>query len=172
MDIICSLPVYMMNKLEDASRCGGEEGKMAAIVGTIMVSFFIITMLYGIKKKDDEIRKEKPEHKTSVGSYLFTLVLGIGIIVLVWLFVPGMVQSAKILRFQQNELMIDNLVKGGATRAMAREQLIQHRQTEAAIAAQQKAAETQARATRRAADRQASATNNQTNALLQALNRK
>ena len=172
MDAICSLPVYMMNKLEDASRCGGAEGKMAAIVGTIMVSFFMITMFYGIKKKDEEIRKQNPEHRTSVGSYIFTLVLGVGIIALIWLFVPGMVQRAKEFRFQQNELMIDNLVKGGMTRSAARTQVIQQRQAEAALAAQQKAAETQAAATRRAAERQASATDNQTQALLQALNRK
>lgn len=32
MDAICSLPVYMMNKLEDVSRCGGAEGQISTIV--------------------------------------------------------------------------------------------------------------------------------------------
>ena len=34
MDAICNLPVYMMNTLEEASRCGGKEGKAAAIAAS------------------------------------------------------------------------------------------------------------------------------------------
>tara|TARA_Y100000389_G_C17377628_1_gene472540 strand:- start:134 stop:652 length:519 start_codon:yes stop_codon:yes gene_type:complete len=172
MDAICNLPVYMMNTLEEASRCGGKEGKAAAIVATLFVSFAMISMFYSIKKRDDELKKRRPEYKSRIGPYVGIFVIGIIIILLIWLFVPSMVKAAKELKFQENELMVNNLVKGGMTKQDAKTQVIQQRQAEAAIAAQKAAARRQANAMREASRHQASATDRQTDALLAALNKK
>jgi hypothetical protein len=131
-----------------------------------------MVILWSMGKRESEKKKRDPEYKTNYIPLVITIFIWIIVIYLIFLLVPGMVQRSKEFRFQQNELMIDNLVKGGMNRNNARTQVIQQRQAEAALAAQQKSAETQARATRRAADRQASATDRQTNALLQAFNKK
>ncbi len=172
MDAICNLPVYMMNTLEEASRCGGKEGKSAAIVFTLIASFFFIVMLLAIIKKDNEKKKKDRNHKSNYVLYIITLLVWIIVVYLVWLFVPGMVKAAKELKFQENELMVNNLVKGGMTKQDAKAQVIQQRQAEAAIAAREAAARRQANAMREASRHQASATDRQTDALLAALNKK
>jgi len=172
MDVICNLPVYMMNTLEDASRCGGKEGKMAAIVGTLIASFFFIVLLASMRQEEQRRRKTNKNYQTKTMSYVIILLVWFTVIVLIWLLVPNIVKGMKEMSFQENELMINNLVKGGMTKQAAKEQVIQQRQAEAAIAAQEAAARRQERATRRAAERQASATDRQTNALVSALNRK
>ena len=83
------------------------------------------------------------------------------LLALSWGVLPGIMKQMKIDKFNQNELMINNLTQGGMNKTDARIQLLQQRQSTAANEAILQAAREQAQATRE-----------QTNALSRALNSK
>lgn len=161
IETICSLPTYMLNKLEDATKCGAAQGVIAAIIATVFVLIFFVAVIGSINKSERQKKRENPEYKTKITVYLIPLVIFILILLFCWTVIPFLVVTAKEMAFKENELIIDNLVKGGMSREVARTQVIQQRQLEEKIEAQRDAARIQARATDR-----------QTDALTRALERK
>lgn len=149
IETICSLPTYMLNKLEDATKCGAASGVIAAIVATIFVLIFFVAVIASINKSERQKKRENPSYETKITVYLTTVVIFILILLFCWTVIPYLVKTSKEMAFKQNELMIDNLVKGGMSREVARTQVIQQRQLEEQIEAQRDAAKMQARATNR-----------------------
>ena len=169
LDAICNLPTYMLNKLEDATKCGNQEGKLAAIVATVILVFLFIVVVVSIQKEENRKKREIKNYKTSITVYMYTLVIFVLLILAAWTVIPSIIISMKEVRFKENELMINNLVKGGMSKEAARVQVIQKRQLEEKIEAQKEAARIQARATDRQTNKLTNATDRQTDALLKAL---
>ena len=168
-DAICNLPTYMLNKLEDATKCGNQEGKLYAIIATIFLVFIFIAVTVSIYQEENKKKRANRNYKTSLTIYIYPIVLFILLVLAAWTIIPSIARSMKEVRFKENEFMIDNLVKGGMSKEAARAQVIQKRQLEEKLEAQREAARIQARATDRQTNKLSNATDRQTNALLKAL---
>ena len=92
-------------------------------------------------------------------SYIVIVVLWIVLAALIIWLAPAMLIAYKTSRFQENELMIDNLVQGGMTKQNARKEVISQRKSEAAAKAIRDAANRQARSRERQTDRLTNAIN-------------
>jgi len=153
----CRLPIYMLNDLNIVQKCAKSDGNIIAGVLIFIISIGMIMWL--VSKKNKNKKKNEYEEKDSFMSYIVIVVLWIVLAALIIWLAPAMLIAYKTSRFQENELMIDNLVQGGMTKQNARKEVISQRKSEAAAKAIRDAANRQARSRERQTDRLTNAIN-------------
>ena len=152
LDTTCFIPTYAMDSKDTVERCATQGGRITAAIFTFIIIIITISMYYSAMKKYDEATDKKTVSKPNIAIYL--AISGM-LIVITWLTMPALSRFFSMMRWNQNETMINNYMKQGMTRAEAVNRISTLREAQA-----------QRDATLEAGREQAQATNNLAAALL------
>lgn len=144
LDTTCFIPTYAMDSKDTVERCATQSGNISAVIFTILIILSTLAMYTKAKKKHDEATDKTTVTKPNLAIYL---AIGGLLIVITWLTMPALSRFFSMMRWNQNETMINNYMNQGMTRAEAVNRISTLRESQALRDATLQAGREQAQAT-------------------------